>query len=581
MAWQSNNFFLYDADVTGKELDSLVKNFNRFLDAYESYGQNAVSLTWSIPVDPETGVFLDDYTNSPPWLIDPPSPQALQALTEAAHTRGFEVSWKPHFVTDEPNAGNVNKFYVDAGFNPETFLAEVTAFWDGLAPLAQESGVDMLILGTENDDYAVGSYEADWRQIIANVRSVFSGDLTYDALGYVGTPGGESGGAAADDIEFWDALDHIGISMYVPLNTGGPKTLENATDELYENQMGGWHVWPPVNVPEILQSLAETYGKDIIFTEAGSQAREGALENPAYADGDQDYWEQSVIYAVLMKEFSKFDWFEGFSWWNNDSDFAPAPGTKGWMNWSRKLPAEYGFVEKPAGDIVRGFWLFGNEGAPMEGEFLLGNRFAETLTGGSLGDLIVAAGGKDSVTGGFGNDRLFGGDGADKVSGGFGDDILFGGSSYRDSNDVITGAAGADKICGGAGNDRIAGGSEADLFLFYNHDGRDTISDFEVGIDQIAIETGARKFSQLHFEKTGDGVIVSFSDVQLVLLHEKLAKIDDAGNFVFWSVSFMEQAREPLPGNHTRTFADDDVSFTLGATGTSKATTGAHGINTG
>jgi hypothetical protein len=532
MYWRSNNFFLYDADVTGKELGKLVKNFNRFLDAYESYGQNAVSLTWSVPVHPVTGEILDDYTNSPPWLQNPPSPEALQALTAAAHSRGFEVSWKPHFVTDEPIAGNVNKFYVDDGFDPGKFLQEVTAFWTRLAPLAEESDVDMLILGTENDDFAVGIYENAWRQIISNVRTAFSSDLTYDALGYVGTPGGEGGGAAADDIVFWDALDHISISMYVPLNTGGPKTVQNATEELYENRMGGWNLSPPVNVPAILQVLADTYKKDIIFTEAGSQSAEGVLENPAFTDGKQDFWEQSVIYAVLMNEFSKFSWFEGFSWWNDDADFSAAPGTFGWMNWSKELPT-YGFVEKPAGDIVRGFWLFGNEGAPIEGDFLLGDKGDETFAGSMLGDLIVAAGGEDSIDGGFGNDRLFGGDGADNVSGGLGDDILFGGSSYRDANDVLDGGAGEDRICGGAGDDTITGGSEADIFMFYNHEGRDTISDFQRGVDQIAIETGARRFSQLDFEKAGRDIVVSFSDVEIVLLGTKLSRIADADNFAF------------------------------------------------
>jgi Ca2+-binding RTX toxin-like protein len=529
MDWRSNNFFLYDADGTDPSNKTILKNFDGFLDAYTSYGQNTVSLTWFNPVDLDSAEILEEYGNTLPFLQSLPSKELLGKLTDAAHDRGFKVIWKPHFTLNDEAGGNVNRFYAGENFDADTFLDEVNSFWADLAPLAQQHDVDLLIIGTENDDFAIGAYEARWRDIIATVRAKFGGDISYDALGYVGTAG-----AAVDDIAFWDALDHIGISMYVPLNSGDGTSIEAATAELYDSQMGGWNLNPGVNVPQIIQTLADTFGKDVIFTEAGSQSQEGALTSPPFVDGSLNFWEQSVLYAVLMKEFSKFDWFEGFNWWNNDQDKTPAPGTDGWnTDWADGLRTEFGFIEKPSGDLVRGFWLFGNNGAPIEGQLLLGDEISESFTGGNLGDLIVAAEGSDTVLGGLGNDRLFGGDGADTISGEDGDDIIFGGTSFRDFRDKISGGAGADKICGGAGNDVVSGGLGKDLFIFYDHDGKDRISDFELGVDQITIETGAETFRDIQFEKRGRNVVVEFNDVRIVLVDEKLKKIDDADNFQF------------------------------------------------
>src|SRR5436190_1971801 len=111
MDWRSSNFMLFDAGVTGDAIKPILQNFRGFFDTYKSYGQNTVSLTWSMPVDPQSGKILDEYGDVPDYLRSVPSTEVLKRLTEAAHEEGLKVIWKPHFNLNNSSAGNVNAYF--------------------------------------------------------------------------------------------------------------------------------------------------------------------------------------------------------------------------------------------------------------------------------------------------------------------------------------------------------------------------------------------------------------------------------------------------------------------------------------
>ena len=460
MDWRSNNFFFLDGDLTSAELSDALENFKGTMTSYASYGVNTISLTWFNPVDTETAEILDKYTPEfPEYMRSLPNDEVLLAFTEAAHDRGFKVIWKPHFEADSSvtgSSGNVNPYYSGTDFDADTFLSNVNEYWRSLAPLAETANVDLLVVGTEHEGFAGPSYDSEWRKIFATVRDDFSGKLTYDALSYLGRSAN-----SADDITFWDALDYIGISMYLPLAEGEP-SVEGAYETLRNNWIVDWQIEPRINVPEYLEELSLTEGKGIIFTEAGSMAREGVLTSHA-TSGALDFWEQTVRFGVLLDEFSKYDWFQGFNWWNNDTEKMPAIGSSAWQTgWYPFALSEFGFVQKPSGDIVRGFWGDGADGKPLEGELVMGGSGDEVLRGGNFGDLIVAGNGNDRLEGADGGDRLFGGDGMDTLYGGNGNDLLIGATSFNDLADQIFGGNGADSIEGGAGNDNLFGGAGHD-----------------------------------------------------------------------------------------------------------------------
>ena len=82
MDWRSNNFFLHDADGVEPGNKTILKNFDGFLDAYASYGQNTVSLTCSAPVGPRQCGDSRDVWQHPSAVAVAPVTRNLEKLTD-------------------------------------------------------------------------------------------------------------------------------------------------------------------------------------------------------------------------------------------------------------------------------------------------------------------------------------------------------------------------------------------------------------------------------------------------------------------------------------------------------------------
>lgn len=115
----------------------------------------------------------------------------------------------------------------------------------------------------------------------------------------------------------------------------------------------------------------------------------------------------------------------------------------------------------------------------------------DSIDAGNFDDVVNSGDGADTVDGGSGADVIDAGTGADVVDGGTGNDNIDGGTG----NDVIDGGTGNDTITGGAGSDTLTGGDGADQFRYVNVSDsaggvslRDLITDFDIALDQIAIE---------------------------------------------------------------------------------------------
>lgn len=167
-------------------------------------------------------------------------------------------------------------------------------------------------------------------------------------------------------------------------------------------------------------------------------------------------------------------------------------------------------------------WLFGEEGndslsGGAGNDFLSGGTGDDTLVGGSGADTLIGGEGFDTAsyaasfqsvyvnlatnTGVYGDaqgdtfsgidkvvgssfsDGLFGDDSGVLLDGGAGDDLLVGGAGL----DVLIGGTGNDTLEGGLGLDVLTGGAGADFFVFNRDDGPDLVTDFQQGIDKIAL----------------------------------------------------------------------------------------------
>lgn len=147
-----------------------------------------------------------------------------------------------------------------------------------------------------------------------------------------------------------------------------------------------------------------------------------------------------------------------------------------------------------AGDTITGTNQADAGSAALRGD-RQGYGTEDTISGGNGDDELYGLGGADLLHGDNGNDRLDGGDGADLVYGDNGSDTLLGG-------------LGADTLIGGRGDDVLTGGAGADTFLFGQASGSDTIIDFILGTDRLAMEMGT---SITSFRTVGANTVVQLS----------------------------------------------------------------------
>lgn len=180
-------------------------------------------------------------------------------------------------------------------------------------------------------------------------------------------------------------------------------------------------------------------------------------------------------------------------------------------------------------DILRGLGdadvLRGGTGR----DTLLGGDGADVLLGEAGADLLNGNAGHDELLGGNGNDTLIGAGGSDTAEGGDGHDVLRG-DGGRDNlsggrgRDTLTGGDGADTLHGGNGRDLLTGGGDADVFVFENNAGHDTITDFDILADSLSI-TG-RGSGNVTVANTADGTELSW-DANTVLLEGLTASAAD------------------------------------------------------
>lgn len=184
--------------------------------------------------------------------------------------------------------------------------------------------------------------------------------------------------------------------------------------------------------------------------------------------------------------------------------------------------------DRLVGDIYAGVTIdqiFGGSG----NDSLSGRSGNDRLLGGAGNDTLNGGAGRDLLNGGAGNDTLLGQSGADTLLGRSGADRLSGGAG----NDRLSGGVGNDILAGESGDDVLSGGAGRDRFQFSKGDGADRITDFQIGLDLIEIDSGAARLGDLGFTRKGGDVLISFADVTVLVENVTVADLRDADNFLF------------------------------------------------
>ena len=107
-----------------------------------------------------------------------------------------------------------------------------------------------------------------------------------------------------------------------------------------------------------------------------------------------------------------------------------------------------------------------------------------------------------------------------------GNDTLLGGSG----NDLLKGDKGDDLINGGAGNDRIYGGRGKDTFVLSNVAGKDTIYDFENGVDSLGLSDGLT-FNDLDIQGNGSITNILLGNRTVLVLNQVNSSLIEQSDF--------------------------------------------------
>lgn len=258
------------------------------LVALAATGSNAVAI---VPTH-----FADSCAASTVWAdaVHTASPAAVEHAVERAVAAGLRVALKPHIDLVGWPCGRDQLAPTDLDLWFDSYITMLLEY----AEIGERAGATMLIIATELDH--LSTEEARWRDLIAEVRGHFSGTLTF-----------ATNPEAYELVQFWDALDYVGVDAYFPLARG----LSAEADTIER----GWTVGRNgrESLVEQLGNFALEVGRPLLFTEVGFRSVRGAAVLPASCEfpGAADEAAQADAYAATLAAFEDQSWWAGALWW--------------------------------------------------------------------------------------------------------------------------------------------------------------------------------------------------------------------------------------------------------------------------
>ena len=171
------------------------------------------------------------------------------------------------------------------------FFTEYETWIVQMATLAEAEHAEVFCVGLEFS--FAQKYDERWRKIIAAVRAVYHGKVTYGA-----------NWNEYAEVKFWDALDYIGVLAYFPLTkTPNPSASELAA--AWEKRCAE------------LEKYSKQHGKQFLFVEIGyNESARTAAEPWAFKTGGEHAAEiQARCIDVALGLPAKHPFIAGMYWW--------------------------------------------------------------------------------------------------------------------------------------------------------------------------------------------------------------------------------------------------------------------------
>ncbi len=224
--------------------------------------------------------------------------ESLIKMVRDAHNRGLQVMIKPILNIagpDRPEWPDIHPTSWDEWFRNWTDVCLL------YARIAQHENVTYLPLG--NQLRTTVDQVSHWRNLIKEVRQVYSGKLTY----------GDNSFSYGDWGQFkaWDDLDYIGVHLWA--KTTGDYGIPETTNPTVEEMTAGIES----RITEFLDPLVEKYNKPVIFLEFGTNNYDGANIDHFWWNPERiiDNKEQAEYYEAGLRVFASRSYTSGVIIW--------------------------------------------------------------------------------------------------------------------------------------------------------------------------------------------------------------------------------------------------------------------------
>ena len=313
--FDSQVYGLYTPPGTDQSLENLAATGANWIALIVSGGQETIDST-------------DIFYNSVATATD----EELSRVIDLAHALGMRVMLKSSLkLFQDPTHGPPDiRITFETEEQWQEWFASYRDFIIHYATLAKNAHADMFCIGDELRGTV--HRETEWRSIAQEIRQFYKGPIIYEA-----TVNADEGLSEDKLIDWWDAVDYIGLLGYFPLTENN---YEPTVEELKEAWSG---------YLSRLEILSDEFQRPIIISEIGYQSKDGTNQRPAgyQEDGPLDLEEQADCYEAALEVLIGQPWLAGIYWfhWSANPN-AGGPNDK-----------SYTPQGKPAEEILKSYYL--------------------------------------------------------------------------------------------------------------------------------------------------------------------------------------------------------------------------------
>ena len=313
----------------------------RVIDKIDCVGFNTIVFQTNIPIDVKTG-HLELYDSTPgAYNRDKNVPKDFWRLVKYSKDRGLKVFVKAIPVNHNTDVnicpgcgGDGSAFVLPATFSTANFFNALVSYHRVLAVEAEKYKVDGFYIGTMNLGLDTTPYMANWDNVIAQIKTVYTGKLIYEACDRCTT-------------QVWDRVDLVAVHIGTQVAKSTGTTLASVVNDTVV-----------FNLIVDIQRIATLYRKPILIDtiHVGATGKDPGVV--PYSDQPADYaLQRTKIAAVFELLGSKFN--------------SKVVG----LQWSEYMPfGQADWIQKPKHSIgwdfyyahTRGFDLLYNESAQTQ-----------------------------------------------------------------------------------------------------------------------------------------------------------------------------------------------------------------------